>query len=264
MPKLETKPLPFLKINPTNPRKDFPEADLRSLGESLRKKQLQPILAQPDGTIIAGERRYRAAKLVGLATLEVKIADETLTDSEIRIWQLVENLQRADLTGWEKYVGVADLLSINVGWELKEAADALSIDPSSITRIMSPGRCSAAWQEALKDGKVGISDCYAASKCSDGQQASMLAAKLNGATRDQLEASGRRSRNGHADHVRQARVIVPLATGMRITVTGEAISLQDLIDALTSALDAAKRANKDALDVKTAQRVWADKCKAAA
>src|SRR5437764_1416668 len=95
MPQLLSKPLSFLKRDRTQPRK-LPENDadltpeqragLISLGESLKVKQLQSILCQPDGTIIAGERRFRAAKLVGLATLEIKIADEPLSDSEKKVW----------------------------------------------------------------------------------------------------------------------------------------------------------------------------------
>jgi ParB family transcriptional regulator, chromosome partitioning protein len=98
MPQLVQKPLSWFKRNPKQPRK-LPENDadltpaqsgeLTALGESLKAKQLLPVLCQPDGTIIAGERRYRAAKIVGLATLEVKIADEPLTDSQVKLCQIV-------------------------------------------------------------------------------------------------------------------------------------------------------------------------------
>ena len=63
MAQLTTKPLSWFKTNP-QVLKTFDEAELRLLGESLRNKQLQPVLLKPDGTIIAGKRRYRAAKLV--------------------------------------------------------------------------------------------------------------------------------------------------------------------------------------------------------
>src|ERR1039457_463375 len=107
MPQLIAKPLSWFKINP-QVRKFFDEADLRRLGESLKVRQLQAVLTQPDGTLIAGERRYRAALLVGLATLEVKIADETLDASQVKLWQITENIQRADLSGYEKWQGCAE------------------------------------------------------------------------------------------------------------------------------------------------------------
>src|SRR5437660_10582253 len=58
-PQVVIKPLAWFKINP-QVRTSFDEQDLRRLGESLKTKQLQPVLAQPDGTLIAGDRRYRA------------------------------------------------------------------------------------------------------------------------------------------------------------------------------------------------------------
>src|SRR5437868_15454344 len=112
MPQLAIKPLAFFKTNP-QVRKSFDESDLRRLGESLKVKQLQPVLCQPDGTLIAGERRYRAAKLVGLAMLEVKIADEPLSDSQIRLWQLVENMLREDLKPIEQVDGLEELARLN-------------------------------------------------------------------------------------------------------------------------------------------------------
>jgi ParB family chromosome partitioning protein len=112
MPQLFTKPLSWFKVNP-QVRKTFDETDLRHLGESLKVKQLQPVLAQPDGTLIAGERRYRAAMLVGLATLEAKIADEQLTDSQIKLWQLQENMLRDDLKPLEQIDGVEELARLN-------------------------------------------------------------------------------------------------------------------------------------------------------
>jgi type IV secretory pathway TraG/TraD family ATPase VirD4 len=89
MPKLETKPLGWFKPDPNQPRKQFDEAELRLLGESLRKKQLQPVLAKTDGTLVAGERRYRAAMLVGLASLQVIVTDEPLTEAEVRLTKAV-------------------------------------------------------------------------------------------------------------------------------------------------------------------------------
>ena len=77
---LQFKPVSWFKVGP-QARKHFEEAELRLLGESLKVKQLQPVLARPDGTLIAGERRLRAAILVGLPELMVIISDEPLTDT---------------------------------------------------------------------------------------------------------------------------------------------------------------------------------------
>ena len=152
---LTTKPLAFFKTDPKQPRKQYTESDLRSLGASMKTLgQLQPVGARPDGTLLWGERRYRAAQMVGLPELSVIMTDRKLSDSEIRLIQLTENMHRADLTGYEKWLACSELMSMNPTWQMKDLAQHLSIDPSMATRILSPSRCSPAWQQALK-GREG-------------------------------------------------------------------------------------------------------------
>jgi ParB family chromosome partitioning protein len=254
------KPLSWFKPDPNQPRKDFPEAELRLLGESMRKKQLQPVLAQPDGTLIAGERRYRAAKLVGLPTLEVKIADEQLSPAQVKVWQLVENMQRADLSGYEKWLGCAELMCANPTWQLKDLAEALNLDPSMVTRLLSPSRCIPAAQEALKAGRVGISDCYAIGKLPEAEQAGLLALKLSGASRDKLEQAGRKARNGSKETVKLSKVKIALPKGMSVTISGNEVSMADVVELLAQTLAAAKKAAEQ-YDVKTFQSMMKDRAR---
>jgi len=99
---LATKPITWLKPDEKQARKHFDEGDLLSLGNSMKALgQLQPVGAKPDGTLLWGERRYRAAQLVGLKELQVIVTDRQLSDTEIRLIQLTENMHRADLNGHE-------------------------------------------------------------------------------------------------------------------------------------------------------------------
>ena len=94
---LVSKPLTWFKTeNQVREVKDDPE--LLALGQSLLERQLQPVIARTNGTLVAGHRRLRAAILVGKPTLDVIITDENLTDSQIRLIQLAENIHRAGLT----------------------------------------------------------------------------------------------------------------------------------------------------------------------
>lgn len=113
MPEVLKKPPAVLRPDPGQPRKQFPEAELRELGESMRVRQLQPVMARPDGTLIAGERRLRAAQLVGLPTIDVIVVDEPLSETQLRVLQLTENVHRADLSEGEKYRACAELLRLN-------------------------------------------------------------------------------------------------------------------------------------------------------
>jgi len=262
MTTLQIKPLTWLKPDPKQPRKNFNEIELRHLGESLKVRQLQPILALPDGTIIAGERRFRAAKLVGLPTIEVIITDKVLTDTEIRVIQLTENMQRADLTAFEKWQACAELMCMNPTWQMKDAADVLKLDPSSITRLLSPSKCIPAWQDALRNGKVGVSDCYAASKLPENEQAGLLALKLSGASRDAIEQAGRKKRTGNTPSVRLSRVKIAMPRGATVVISGNELSMSEVVELLTETLKEARKAAEQ-YDVKTFQSMMKDKAKAA-
>lgn len=260
MTQIFRKPLPWFKVK-SQARKDFNDAELLPLGESLKVKQLQPVLARPDGTLIAGERRYRAAKLVGLPELMVIVTEEALTETQVRVFQLTENVHRADLTGHEKWQACVELQQLNPQWMAKDLAEHLKLDPSMVTRLLSPSKCIPAVQEALAAGKVGISDCYAISKLEPEGQADLLAMKLSGASRDAIEQQGRKRRNG-TPTVRLSRVKCVLSSGVQIVVSGDGISLDEVIDSLAEAGKEAKKARDQGLDAKTFQAVLRDRAKA--
>ena len=96
-----------------NPRQTFDETTLRELGMSmLEDGQLQEVWVRPRGgkfELVTGERRYRAAQLVGIPTLRARIED--VDDARLMEIRLIENTQREDLTESEKGNAVAHLLA---------------------------------------------------------------------------------------------------------------------------------------------------------
>lgn len=254
------KPLAWFKVNP-QVRKFFSEEELRQLGESLKARQLQPVLALQDGKLIAGERRFRAAQLVGLESLEVKIVEDNPDASQTTIWQLTENIHREDLTGFEKWKAAAELMRLNPGWTLKDLAEHLYLGAPAITKILSPSKCSTAWQEALATGKVTIGDCYAASGLPETQQAELLQMKLAGASRDQIAQEGRRKRNGEKPSVRMSRVKIAMPQGSTVVITGNDLSMAEVVELLSDTLKEARKAAEQ-YDVKTWMSMMKDKAKA--
>ncbi len=259
-----TKPLAFFKPDPNQPRKHFDEAALRALGESLKVRQNEPIQIRPDGTIIDGERRWRAAKLVGLEKLDAIITDAALTDTQISVIRLTTFFHREDLTAWEKWNASEQILELNPGWQGKDLAAHLHIDASMVTRLLSPSRCIPAWQDALKAGSVGVSDVYAASKLPESEQAGLLALKLSGASRDQIEAAGRKTRTAAASpSVKVNKVKCVLPSGVQIVVSGDGVSLESSIDALTEAIREMRRAKDLGYTAKTFAAAMKDKARKA-
>jgi ParB/RepB/Spo0J family partition protein len=264
---LTSKPLDFFKPDPGNPRKSCGLDKLRELHDSLCKKQLVPLLAKPDGIIIDGWRRWCAAMLDGKPErLDVIIRDEPMSSAEIKEIQLVTALHRADLTPHEQFVGCRDWLALNTGATAKELAARIDRDPSTIVRILSLSNCIPPVQLAAQDGKLGPSEWYAISKVSDAEeQQAMLAAKLAGASRDQLEQQGRKHRKSESQGVKVNRLKVPIGLqGSSVTIAGSNLSLDDAIEILQETLRLARKAQGEKLDGKTWVQVMKQKAKTGA
>lgn len=105
-------PIESIVTNPDQPRKHFDELALRELALSISNHGiLQPIVVSKKGDkyiIVAGERRYRAAKLAALTVVPVVIKD--LTDRECKEIALIENLQREDLNPIEEAQAMKSLI----------------------------------------------------------------------------------------------------------------------------------------------------------
>jgi ParB family chromosome partitioning protein len=107
-------PIEFLAPNPRNPRRNFDDAELSDLAQSIREHGIvQPVVVRPSGDsgryeIIAGERRWRAAQRAGLNEIPVIVRD--VNDRVALELAIVENVQRADLNPVEEAQGYQQLI----------------------------------------------------------------------------------------------------------------------------------------------------------
>ena len=105
-------PIASIEPNPYQPRRDFVEAQLNELAESIRSEGLlQPIVVRKVGKhyqLIAGERRWRACQQLKLKTIPVRVVEAS--DASSATLSLIENLQREGLNPIEEALGFASLL----------------------------------------------------------------------------------------------------------------------------------------------------------
>ena len=130
-------PIAELGTSPFQPRKNFGDEELAQLAESLKGSgMLQPILArsvQGKLEIVAGERRWRAAKLAGLQ--EVPVLVREITDEESAVFGLVENLQREDLNAIEKAEAFKVLMT-QLGTTQEEVAKRVGMERSTVANFL--------------------------------------------------------------------------------------------------------------------------------
>ena len=135
---VSTLKLTDIEPNKSQPRKNFDITALNTLADSIRQNGvIQPLLVRsmPDGTyqIVAGERRWRAAKLAGLK--EVPVIIKKLTNQQIMEISLIENIQREDLNPIEEAQAYKRLLT---EFHLKqdEVAERVSKSRTAVTNSM--------------------------------------------------------------------------------------------------------------------------------
>ena len=140
--KSESKSVSMLRIsdiepNKSQPRKQFDEEALQELSDSIKKYGvLEPLIVTKKGDyyeIIAGERRWRAARMAGIKEVPVVIRD--YTDKEIMEISLIENIQREDLNPIEEAEAYESLIS-EYNLKQEEVAERVSKSRSTITNSL--------------------------------------------------------------------------------------------------------------------------------
>ncbi|QVL31172.1 ParB/RepB/Spo0J family partition protein [Telmatocola sphagniphila] len=153
-------PLSQISHNPRQPRKTFDDEELLRLSESIRNHGiLQPLVVRKAGEdqnqyqLIAGERRLRAAHLVGLPNVPVHIVD--FNDQQVFEAALAENIQRADLNPIEKAQGFQDYLD-KFQLNKDQLAQKLGMDRTTVSNIVSLLTMPREVQDALRLGQITI------------------------------------------------------------------------------------------------------------
>lgn len=168
-----------LEPNRDQPRKAFDEVQLEELADSIRKYGvLQPLLVQKkkdNYEIIAGERRWRAAKLAGLKTVPVVIRE--YSPQQAMEIALIENVQREDLNPIEEALAYQRLMQ-EFSLKQEEIAERVSKNRTTITNSMRLLNLTPEVQKMLVEGRISSGHARALLALSDPQQQIELAKKV--------------------------------------------------------------------------------------
>ncbi len=167
---IETLRIADIEPNKNQPRKSFDSEALKALADSITEHGvLQPLIVQslPSGTyrIVAGERRWRAAKMAGLSEVPVIIRDDLSEEQAMQI-AMIENLQRENLNPIEEALGYKELIE-QWGMTQDKLAKALGKARSSIANSLGLLALPTAVQDLLKNGELSAGHCKALKKIKD-------------------------------------------------------------------------------------------------
>ena len=165
--------------NREQPRKTFNEESLEELAESIKTYGvIQPIVvSKEDGYfgIVAGERRWRAAKLAGLEEIPAIIREsDEQTNKEIA---LIENIQREDLNPYEKALGIRHLMD-KYGMTQEEVSKKIGKSRSSVSNTVRILYLAPDVLELVKQGKLTEGHCKALAGITDPKRQYEVAVRM--------------------------------------------------------------------------------------
>jgi ParB family chromosome partitioning protein len=150
-------PLSQLRPCPFQPRKEFSEESLRELADSIKEQGVvQPLIVRQRGDefeLIAGERRWRAAQLLGLA--EVPVLVREADDRTVLELALIENLQRENLNPLEEALGFAQLIE-QFQLTQEDAAVRVGKSRAAVANALRLLKLPLAVQDKLRHGQLSV------------------------------------------------------------------------------------------------------------
>lgn len=177
-----------LKPNPLQPRKKWDPESLAELAQSIRESGiLQPVVVVPDEknyTIIVGERRWRAAKKIGLQTIPVLIRN--LTEAQQHEAMLIENLQREDLNPIE-IAKAYQKMTQDFNCTQEDVAKKVGKDRASVANTLRLLKLPGEIQELIQEGKLSMGHARALIPVEDPERQQSMAKQI---VKDNLSVRG--------------------------------------------------------------------------
>ncbi len=173
-------PVDRIELNPRQPRMIFDADALHELSASIREHGvLQPILVRPLGSnryqLVAGERRWRAAKEAGLAAIPA-LVEELDDDTALEI-SIIENLQREDLSPLEE-AAMYDRMVREHGYSIRKLAEKLGKDKGYLENRLRLADAPEEIRELVSVRKDTLSHAYELLKVTDEKKRRRLAARV--------------------------------------------------------------------------------------
>lgn len=186
-----------IEPNREQPRKKFSDEAITSLADSIREHgMLQPILVRPlpvgSYQIVAGERRWRAAKMLGLDEVPVNIRE--LSDSEAMQIAIIENLQRENLNPIEEANGYNELIE-KYGMTQDKVAKMVGRSRSSVANSIRILTLPQSVLDMIEKGDLSVGHAKALLSCEDRELLINIAEKASngGMTVRQVESAVKKS-----------------------------------------------------------------------
>ncbi len=239
---------------------ELDEQELIGLAITIREVgQLVPILVRPAGDkymIVDGHRRYMAMLKLKRDSIEA-IVDRELSEGEALHRQWISNCQRSEIVQIDRARSIQRIIELT-GWSPTKTAKRLGVTAAAVSRSLSMLKLPEPIIAKVEEGRLAPSTAAELVKIDNpATQAALAEAAVNGElTRDAVSAEVRRQKNRQKKSEKTPsqlkRATIQLADGDSVTVTGESLTLERIVDVLEEARSKAKKAWSRGLEA----RAW--------
>lgn len=251
-------------------RERFDEESILGLARSIAEVGIQqPLLVRKEGAavlVVDGERRLRAARQAGLASVPVIFLQNGLSESDTVQRMLIANVQKEDLTAVEKARGIARLIKAT-GWTASEAASRVGLSAASVSRHLTLLELPDSILSKVEADAIPSSAAYSLAQVSDPAEQAELLRKLESGELNRDGVAGavksRKNRSTPLSAERRAsKATAVLGSGRTITVQTANLSLETFIQCLDELLAKARKVRPQGLELTTFLKMLQDQAKA--
>ena len=228
-------PLQYIYANPDQPRHDFDQEALEELAQSIKEHGvISPITLRKNSAnnymIIAGERRYRASKMVGLETIPAYV--RTAKDEQVMEWALIENVQREDLNAIEIALAYQKLMDDHQLTQEK-MADRVGKKRATVANYLRLLKLPAEIQLGIKEKKIDMGHARAilGSPSPEQQLAIYKKILINGLSVRKVEELVTDSKTAHKatpkvdDKYSLQRVVLEQKLGRKVKISAKQVTI---------------------------------------
>lgn len=254
--KVTSEPLSIIVDDPNQPRKARDPQEFQKLKESIaRHGQLTPGIATEVDALLQlneGHGRKLALLELGKTHMDVIRVKKELSEPERLIFALVSNYRRSDLHFLDRAAVCAELLNKHQ-WTQTRLAQETGDDLTTINKLLSIDAEEESIKQAIRVHHIGFVKAYDLSKLTDPEekQAQLQRCLGNGSAR----------KSSSSQSVTQKRVVCPLGSGITVTITGQRLSMEDLLLSLEYVLKEARKYKSKGIDVTTLGKLLKDQAK---
>lgn len=240
-------------------RKRFDDESLSGLSQSMREIGLhEPIhllaLGGDRYSLLTGGRRVRAARNAGWTTISAIVEERELTEGDVLVRQIIENVQREDLTPIEKARGI-DALMKATGGNASQTASKLGLTSGTVSKLLSLLSLPEELQKRIDAGELRATTAYQLTRLDDPEAQKQLANQAaNGQlTRDNASSAvkAKKQRRRSPRKSLPIRVTAKLENRETVSVAAESLDINSFVSILEKLLSRAQQARSDGLTLES-------------